>query len=541
MLEGKDIVKLDSAICCHSMREPFQVILQSARQGVLSLNLRPLQIAFGRWCLRRSVPIKRLVVCPCDVVSLLSDAKVMQNVTNAKEVVFMITNYQVDAPWPAEIGLLFNAMSDKQTLTLYMACYQQVDVISMFLEHNSLTNKHCVVEKVQDIGLFMEDERIVPFLFRIGELYDFIRTRTPLQTEVSLPLNSTVVFLQLEELYVSWLSSGPWLPWVLSRSPNLKTLAVKNIDDYDIVSKLSLCDLTVHGVTEGSKAAGLHAFASIPGSQLCNTLEDLTLDYYMIVSTFDARSLAALKKLKRFVVRNFYFKDEDLLFVLRQLTELNEFVLHRGIYAQSLGHYHSPFYYTLFSKFDFKNRLIVTIDLHPDCIHDQSLTTTESFPSTCVKSSHTEDLSIGFPLDYYSHSQLRTLARSFMMMLASGRFANLRTLYLSEMLLSLDEHFMFIRDGCPRLTGLLWLNDGSNSHGINLVIDSFPQGWKNLGYVQVTGVKISAVGLREMSSCSQRMKSIYVKAGLQLKSSETMESVVEAMKRDFPRVDYISA
>lgn len=111
----------------------LQVILQSVGEKDVSGDYSS-KVAFGRWCLRRSVAIKRLIVGPGDVVSLLSDAKVMQNLTNAKEVEFMFINYRDGISWPAEIGLLFNAMSNKQTLSLHLVLYKA----DVFLEQTAV-------------------------------------------------------------------------------------------------------------------------------------------------------------------------------------------------------------------------------------------------------------------------------------------------------------------------------------------------------------------------------------------------------------------
>lgn len=135
LLDNKEIVNLDSAMCCHSARIPLQNILQSAD---LSGN-RPLQKAFGHWCLRKSVPVKQVIVSPSDISAIFSDAKVLQNLPNVNEVVFR-SPYSQDDAWPAEIKVLFNAISARQTLTLHCLSYQ-ADVIDIFLEQTAVTCK----------------------------------------------------------------------------------------------------------------------------------------------------------------------------------------------------------------------------------------------------------------------------------------------------------------------------------------------------------------------------------------------------------------
>lgn len=393
-----------------------------------------------------------------------------------------------------------------------------------------------IVDKIVNIALFMENERIFPFLFSIGNgLEIYSSSRNDACAEIVIP-SDLIAFPQLEEVYLPWESPVPWLQSLLNKSPNVKVLNINMADNFAGINILSLREFKVSSVVAESPAASAHAISSFAGSPLCSSLESLDLKYALILNSTGMKALTMMKNLKVLKMPNLYCTENNLLFLLRQLTHLEVLVLLRHTYPAAASYFgrSSFFFHALFAEFDFKKQLCITVDLLQSSVNDKALA--ECFPTTFHKAAQTTEFSVGFPMYYYSHSQLQALTASFMAMLVSGRFANLQVLNLYDMLVSLDDYFVGIRDCCPKLEGLFWLNHVSNT-STALTIDSFPQGWRHLMHVRLDGVKINMAVARQIAGCSSKMCFFYCVKGLKLERGESTESVKDAMEQEFPEID----
>lgn len=539
LLTEKDIVKLDTASCCRSKRKPLELIFASMEKEDL-YNRSPSALAFMLWCLRNSVRINQLHLGPADISALLSDVEAMPDLRKVKQI--LLRRNQDDNSWPVETVTIFNVLTDQQTIVLDLfGCYQQ-EILDAFLAAPGTVNKKCSIFQTKDIGLFIEDRRIWPFLYHIGSLADYIECKS--KKEV---FPSTLQFLQqqigeclfpkLEDLFLPWKVPVPWLQSLLRRCPSLKKLDMECCTDFGDISNLHLKSLSIHELKVQSTAAGPRAFRTLStASPLCLSLESLTINCsYLSYNRFSINELALLQRLTKLFLYDLYCHDEDLLFVLRQLPNVS--TLHLYHYSRTpstaleleLGGGVAVFR-TLFGELNISKSLGVTFDLPASSTSNQALI--ECFPINTGIVAPTEDFDLSVKGNYYDSNQLQAVSLSFARMIASGRFANLQGLKLNNLVLKY-EHFEAFRDGCAKLKVISWDGDGSYNAGS---LDRFPQGWKCLVaiYFWNNSATVTEAGLRQISSCCSKLTAVTT----QLQVIGPKELIIASIKRNFPKIIY---
>lgn len=222
LLELDDMVKLDSALSWHAIREPLQAIQQSRNPEDYSYYHSSM-IPSVVWCLRKSIPIKRLYLSPIEVTLFLSDPKALHGFANVQEIIFTCTHDPRldDEVWPTETASLFNVLSDRQEICLELSCYQP-DILYALFANENVTKKSVIAKNAEHSADFMQDERIFPFLVQIGESVRSVDKTLPIFT---LPSHETT-FSKLEKLILPWSEPIPWLQWLISRSPKVKKVHI---------------------------------------------------------------------------------------------------------------------------------------------------------------------------------------------------------------------------------------------------------------------------------------------------------------------------
>lgn len=239
------------------------------------------------------------------------------------------------------------------------------------------------------------------------------------------------------------------------------------------------------------------------------------------------RSFNGLKGLKSLALHGLLCADEDLLFVLRQLPNLKSLTLIQDFVSIASSR-SSTFFRVLFSELDYE-QLNVTFDLQTNIVNEETLQ--ESFPSEC-RAKLTKFLAVNVPYFYYPRQQLELITESFARMIGSGSFANLTTVDIDKLLLQQLQHFEAIRDGCPKLEKLIWSSDDDA-----IILDCFPQRWKCLRRIKCSRVKVAEAGLRQMATSSSSLDFIYTT--LQVESETIKEAVLQAVKKEFPKICFL--